>query len=178
MKKIAILFASVALLASCSSPKYSYYFDHYNYNSGKKQSPVDVAAKTEQSPLLINDQQLVADASTTPVSSVEKITVPAEEKKALENKIASMTKEQRNTLKKELKTELKKYIKAGKKDGNRDASVKAAKEWDEDLKMAAIFGSVGVILTILGGVNTIFWVLGVIAFVIAVVFFIKWLARQ
>jgi hypothetical protein len=49
---------------------------------------------------------------------------------------------------------------------------------DKDLKMAAIFGSVGLVLTFLGGVNSVFWVLGVIAIVIGVVFFIRWLSRQ
>ena len=36
MKKYLLLIASVLLLAACSSPKYAYYFDHYDYNSGKK----------------------------------------------------------------------------------------------------------------------------------------------
>src|SRR3989337_162878 len=36
MKKYVLLIASVLLLSACSTPKYAYYFDHYDYNSGKK----------------------------------------------------------------------------------------------------------------------------------------------
>jgi hypothetical protein len=179
MRNIIILFVSAVLFTACSSPKYSYYFDHYNYNSGKKQTTQDVTTTVQDqaNPLLLNDQALIADANTGKPAYVEKNPTVTVNQEAMEQKIASMTKSEKKEFKKELKTELKKIIKV-KKQGEREASVHASKEWDQDLKMAAIFGSVGVVLTILGGINTVFWVLGVVAFVIAVVFFIKWLARQ
>ncbi len=49
---------------------------------------------------------------------------------------------------------------------------------DHDLKLAIIFGAVGLTLTLFGGVNEVFWILGVIAFVVGVVFFVKWVVRQ
>ena len=49
---------------------------------------------------------------------------------------------------------------------------------DNDLKMALIFAVVAIVLSAFGGVNSIFWILGVIATVVAIVFFIKWLAEQ
>ena len=52
------------------------------------------------------------------------------------------------------------------------------KAMDHDLKMALIFGIVGIVLSALGGVNSIFWILGVISTVIAIVFLIKWIAEQ
>jgi hypothetical protein len=44
--------------------------------------------------------------------------------------------------------------------------------------MALIFGIVAIVLTAFAGVNAVFWILGVIAFVVAIVFFIQWLANQ
>jgi uncharacterized membrane protein len=180
MKNILLLLAGVLTLASCSSPKYAYHFDHYDYNSGKKQAvaknekPVS-AIEQQSSPIVLQNQALTADAtSTTPVMNTAKENNPVVNKKAITEKIASMSKAER----KDLKSNLKKYIKAVKKNPDQGADVNATKEWDHDLKMAAIFGAIGVVLTALGGVNTIFWVIGVVALVIGLVFLIKWLARQ
>ena len=49
---------------------------------------------------------------------------------------------------------------------------------DNDLKLAIIFGAVGLTLTLFGGINEAFWILGVISIVVGVVFLIKWLVRQ
>jgi hypothetical protein len=182
MKKLVMLIAFAVIFAACSSPKYSYYFDRYDYNSGKKLPAPTVTqntvSSTQQSPLLISDATFTADASNEIMpTSVEKNSTLVLDRKAMQEKISSLDKSQLHQLKKELKSELKKQIKGTKK-GESIKSAKASKVWDEDLKMAAIFGAIGVVLTILGGINTIFWVLGVIAFVIGVVFLIKWLARQ
>src|SRR5688572_302772 len=67
MKKIGSLIGLVLLVAACSSPKYTYHFDHYDYNSGKKKSlPADQQLATE-SPLHLNEETLVASASEEPV---------------------------------------------------------------------------------------------------------------
>jgi uncharacterized membrane protein len=180
MKNTLLLLAGIMILASCSTPKYAYHFDHYDYNSGKKQA----VAKNENavsviehqsSPIVLQEPSFTADAkSATPVVNEAKENNPVVDKKAVTEKIASMSKAER----KDLKSNLKKYIKAVKKNADQGAGVNATKEWDHDLKMAAIFGAIGVVLTALGGVNTIFWVVGVVALVIGVVFLIKWLARQ
>ncbi len=49
-------------------------------------------------------------------------------------------------------------------------------EWDEDLKLATIFGAVGITGLIIGG--NVFNIIGAIALVIGVVFFVKWIIRQ
>ena len=182
MKNLFLLIIAALFFAACSSPKYTYNFDYYDYNSGKKPSvaqqkvepaqtsPVEVA---EVSPLILEQQPVVADAGTTPVLENKK-TVVTPDAKAIAEKVASMSKSER----KELKKNLKEYIKSAKKNTSDGASVNASKQMDHDLKLAAIFGAVGLVLTLLGGINTVFWVLGVIALVIGVVFFIKWLARQ
>ena len=75
-----------------------------------------------------------------------------------------------------MKNEIKNVLKSKKKaEGNADKDVKAM---DYNLKMAIIFAAVAVTLSFFGGVNSVFWILSVVALVIGVVFFIKWLAEQ
>jgi hypothetical protein len=180
MKNILLLLAGVLILASCSSPKYAYNFDHYDYNSGKKQAVAKSeksvsATELQSSPIVLQDQSLTADAaSTTPAINAPTTGKPIMDQKAVAEKIASMSKAER----KDLKSDFKKYIKAVKKNPDHVANVKATKEWDHDLKMAAIFGIIGIVLTALYGVGPIFWILGVISLVVAVVFLVQWIARQ
>lgn len=47
---------------------------------------------------------------------------------------------------------------------------------DNDLKLAAIFGAVGIVALIISG--DVFYIIGGIALIIGVVFFVKWLVRQ
>ena len=65
-----------------------------------------------------------------------------------------------------------------KKSGESINSIAEKTAMDHDLKMALIFGIVGIVLSAFGGVNSIFWILGVISTVIAIVFLIKWIAEQ
>jgi hypothetical protein len=174
MKNVFYLIAGAFIFTACSAPKYAYHFDHYDYNSGRKQAKTETASATEtSSPLLIDETTLVADAAPlASVSSSELKTGNAVSNTSIK-KVADMSK----TEKKELKQVLKSYVKSIKK-GDIGKGTDATKAWDHDLKMAAIFGAVGVVLTALGGFNTVFWILGTIALVIGVVFLIKWLARQ
>ena len=180
MKKIILLMAGGLMIASCSTPKYAYHFDHYDYNSGKKhavaQTTTNTAEAAEVSPLIIPEQSMVASVATSPVPVSAKNITPADQK-AIAEKIASLSKAERKDLKKELKEEMKKMVKA-KKSGDNFETVKATKQWDHDLKMAAIFGAVGLVLSLFYGVSPVFWVLGVIALVVAIVFLIKWISRQ
>lgn len=178
MKNIITLIAGALIFTACSSPKYSYYFDHYDYNSGKKA----VALKTEipnagvaQSPLTITPEMM--SASTAPDPIITKEVTPSKDiesaKKELVEKWSNMTK----TEKKEFKQELKKYVKSIKQKDSGE-SVHAAKVWDHDLKMATIFGIVGAVLTSLYFASPVFYILGIAALVVAIVFLIKWLSRQ
>jgi len=180
MKKQLLLIATVLFAAACSSPKYAYQFDRYNYNSGKKTS---VAAQTEQSPLTLQPEALVASADNSVVVLAEEAPAAAPavseaDVKAFKEKYNSMSKAEKKALRQELKKEMKSYVKEQKKAGDNGASVNATKAMDHDLKLAAIFGAVGFVLLVLGGAASVFWVLGVISMVIGIVFFIKWLARQ
>jgi hypothetical protein len=189
MKKYLLLIASVLLLAACSSPKYAYYFDHYDYNSGKKKvaTPDTRLAQTmlpapEMSPLQINQDAATGSAETR-IKNVENIPVVveqkslAEQKALLEKKYSSLTKTEKKEFRKELKSEVKKIIKA-KKNGESISSITAKMQMDSDLKMALIFGIVAIVLSAFGGANAIFWILGTVAAVIALVFLIIWIGKQ
>ena len=174
MKHIVTMAVSVMLLASCAAPKYSYNFDYYDYNSGRKkaeaekivaQAPTETIAE-EASPLLITEESVVASAA-------EK--APAPVAKPAAKKYSDMSKSEKKELRKAVKTEIKNYLKNKKDDGQVSKETKAL---DYNLKMAIIFGAVALTLSFFGGVNSVFWIASVIALVIGVVFFIKWIAEQ
>lgn len=184
MKKYLLLIASVLLFAACSSPKYAYYFDHYDYNSGKKkiettdhQLAQTSVATPVLSPLYLDETAVTASAQNKikPVDYTQ--TLSKEKATLLEQKYKSLSKAEKKEFRKELKSEIKKMIKA-KKSGESFDSIAERTAMDHDLKMALIFGIVGIVLSAFGGVNSIFWILGVISTVIAIVFLIKWIAEQ
>jgi hypothetical protein len=174
MKKLLLLFVAGVLVAACSSPKYTYEFGKHDYNAGKrKHTPQEVTVLSDQSV-----ETAVASVEEAPVVTNE-VPVPAAatiSKETVKEVTKSLSKEERKELKKELRKEVKTYIKAVKKSDIK--SVNGTHAMDRHLKMAAIFGAVGLVLTLLGGVNSVFWILGVISLVIGVVFFIQWLSRQ
>jgi hypothetical protein len=191
MNKYLVLCICVLLLGACSSPKYAYYFDHYDYNSGKKKSavvpneadlaqielpaPVESPLKVDAEAMTASTEPSVQPVEAAPVAPAE---VDMEKQKALlAEKYSSLSKEEKKEFRKELKTVVKKAVKA-KKEGKSLDSIEETKAMDYDLKMALIFGVVGVVLSALGGVNSVFWVLGVISIVVAIVFLIKWIAEQ
>jgi len=177
MKKLLLLVIGALAAGACSSPKYTYHFDHYDYNSGKKQPKLITAGVSENiSPLIMSEESVVTTSASTVETPVAKPEEKADKQMILQ-KIRAMSQEDRARLKKDIKTELKKYTDL-KKSPVHVGSNTATKEWDRDLKLAAIFGAVGLVLSLFSGVNSVFWVLAVIALVIGVVFLIKWLARQ
>ena len=187
MKKYLLLLTSVLLLAACSSPKYAYYFDHYDYNSGKKKAAMptgevaqSVIGAPELSPLQLDAQAVNASAASK-IKPIDKPavlpTISAEQKALLQQKYSSLSREEKREFRKELKAEVKKMIKA-KKSGESITAMADAKAMDSDLKMALIFTIVAIVLGAFGGANSIFWILSVISIVVAIVFFIQWLARQ
>lgn len=180
MKRSLLYLLSLALLAACSAPKYTYNFDHYNYNAGKKKSAASNEALVMQTPETIKSEELVASTESVPVLFEEKTTEAtslAEAQNNLSKKYKEMSKAEKKEFRQDVKKSVKAYAKAMKK-GDHIAAEKAVQAMDNDLKLAIIFGAVGLTLTLFGGVNSVFWVLGVISFVVGVVFFIKWVVRQ
>jgi preprotein translocase subunit SecF len=177
MNRLLILAIVAIVLASCSAPKYTYNFDHYDYNAGKrKQAETAIIATpvTEEKP----DEEAVLTAST----SGEPVTLKSEVAKAKSNSPVSykdLSRAEKKEFRKELRNEFKKYVEAVKK-GEKISTVgqNPNGSLDPDVKMAIIFGAVGIVLFILGGVSEVFTILGAIALLVGVYFLIKWLIRQ
>ncbi|HMJ69955.1 MAG TPA: hypothetical protein VK508_13715 [Cyclobacteriaceae bacterium] len=175
MKIRVLTLACVTLCAACSAPKMAYKFNYHDYNAGRKVKDVKQEVASNPGPAPVVAEELVAmesvtETTTISIESVEKPVVIAPEKKTYED----MSKKERRELRREFKKEIKSIIK--KKDGVN--SVEATKALDKDLKLAAIFGAVGVVGLILGGASGAFWIIGGIAMLIGVVFFVRWLIRQ
>jgi hypothetical protein len=173
MRKYLLLFIAGTILYSCSTPKYTYYFDRQDYNAGKKQLTKDLVenngAIKEDMPIQLNPETLVA--STEKSAGILTETNTSDASKSYKE----MTKAERKEFRKDAKALVKTYIKA-KKSGDEIKAAEAAAAMDHDLKLAAIFGAVGIVALIIGG--DVFWVIGGIALIIGVVFFVLWLSRQ
>jgi len=170
MKTILSIFAAVLLLSACSSPKYTYYFDTYQ---SKPVAKSKVTVK-EESPLSINPEMLTASASEEPVIVETLPSVPQEtvlDKEALKSELKSMTRQEKRALRKELLSELRNGTsQVTVNDGVTTAD--GVQAMDSDLKWALIFGIISI------GLGIFSWVLGVIAFCVALFFLIRWLSRQ
>lgn len=175
MKHLVTLVVSVLVLASCSTPKYTYNFDYYDYNSGRKKAEAEkVVARAEAQPVIIEEPSpLLLPEESVVASAAEK--APAPVAKPAAKKYSDMSKSEKKEVRKALKTEVKKYLKNKKGEGSVGKETQAL---DYNLKMAIIFGAVALTLSFFGGVNSVFWIASVIALVIGVVFFIKWIAEQ
>jgi hypothetical protein len=136
MKNIILFVFGVLLLASCSAPKYSYFFDHYNYNSGKKQQKVteqDLAFSADKlnSPLHYDENALMAstDQKVFVTQPQAQTSSSVADQKEMQKKFSAMSRDEKKAFKKELKNEIKNVLKSKKKaEGNADKDVKA-KRW-------------------------------------------------
>jgi hypothetical protein len=174
--KIRVLALGVlAFCAACSTPKMAYKFDYHDYNAGRKAKDVKEEVASNPGPLPVAPETLVAmePVKEEPVASIESVEKPA--MVAPTKSYDDMSKRERREVVREFKKEIKKIIKKDKKDVT---ATKEAKAIDRDLKLAAIFGAVGVTGFLLAGVGYAFLVIGAVAFIIGVVFFVKWLIRQ
>lgn len=185
MKNISSLLISMLLLTSCSAPRFSYYFDHYDYGSGKKkidpekrlltlQQPVMNENIAAPSPLLIEKEAIEANAADNDAPAALKKPPVATDKTVFEKKYTALSKAEKKEFRQAMKTELKKAVKAKKNDDR----INDTKALDYNLKMAIIFGAIALTLSFFGGFNSVFWIASVIALVIGVVFFVKWIAEQ
>lgn len=176
MRNLLFLLALVTL-ASCSSPKYTYHFDKYDYSNGKSKnaakSEVDgVLRSAEVAPITASEQTLLASAAD------EVTYLPTEQVLLSDNtdrKFTVLTKEEKREIRKEAVKSIKEYVKAVKA-GDNDKANEMAKGMDSDLRWAAIFGAAGIVSLIIGG--DVFYIIGAVALIVGVVFFIKWLTRQ
>lgn len=167
MKKLLYLLV-LSVLASCSSNKYAAHFQNVKpyepVYSETKAAPVVTESTIRPA---IQPEELTASTQVVPV--VTESTPTVEVRKTY----IQMTKAERKELRQNLKAAIKASMKAKKASPEASQNVSAM---DKDLKLAAIFGAVGVVALIIGG--DVFWIIGGIAMIIGVVFFVKWLVRQ
>ena len=166
MKKILYV-TVVALLAACSSPRHTANFQKSDVNTGYH--PVKMAVSERVEPSKIQPDQLVASTSKT-------IMPLAEVKKEVRISYLKMSKAEQKEVRQQLKRQIKTIVKVQKKEMSVNSTQAAG--MDHDLKLAAIFGAVGVVGLLLGSAGQAFVIIGAIALLIGVVFFIKWLVRQ
>lgn len=174
MKFHQILLGIVVLLTACSSPKYAYHFDHYDYNSGKKEAIAEPSLS--ESPLKIQEETVLASIDKKVTYEVKKETTE-ENIKALASRYKSMSKDEQKEFRKELKKDLKSLVKKEKQNKKEVESVGATKAFDTALALAIVFGTAGIVFTILASVSNVFWILGAVAIVIGAFFFIQWVAN-
>jgi len=165
MKKLVYLFFSLSL-ASCSSHKYAAHFMRYdrteNYASERLSNQSTL-------PSAIAPETLTASLESKPIL-VENAKSQSTTKKSL----TRLTKQERKLVKAEIKKEIKQLT--NKKSTNAAKVLNTSGSWDQDLKMAAIFGVVGLVALIIG--TSLFNVIGAISLIIGAVFLVKWIIRQ
>jgi hypothetical protein len=173
MKIRLLSLACVALCAACSAPKMAYKFNYHDYNAGRKAKDVkqEVASNPGPAPVAADELIAMEPVKETPNASIETVETPVIVTPATRT-YEDLSKKERRELRREFRKEIKEIVE--KKDGVN--SVEATQAIDQDLKLAAIFGAVGLVALIIGG--QVFWIVGGIALIIGVVFFVKWLIRQ
>lgn len=172
MKKYLWVIVVMALGISCSSPNYTYHFDHYKYESKRAviQAPQAPSETQSHDPLFaIDEKTVVASAKEEAVYVTE--TAPSISKEEAIAVVKNMTKAE----KRELKREIKKYVTANKK-GDSEMGAEAAKALEHDVRLAAIFGAVGIVLIAIGG--SALYIIGAVSLLVGLYFFIRWLSRQ
>lgn len=178
MKKCLLIVISMLMLGACSSPKYAYNFDYHDYNSGKKvagsSTEVTPSAAAQQTnevyPVAVDQSTLVATSKPETFYPVEDKQEPTLRIEAALEKFNALSKEE----KKEFKSKIKSFIKENKKSDVVNAQAKAG--MGQDMKLAAIFGAVGIVLLIIGG--DVLTIIGAVALLIGLYFFIRWLIHQ
>jgi hypothetical protein len=177
MRKLLLYMLPLAILGACSTSKYTYHFDHYDYNSGRKNAHLSITDQ-DIDPFTLNESSLTASASADLfVNDNPSVSLDNGPRK---NDVVRTYQEMERKERKEIRQEVRKQLRQFANEQNetsRDAPEKVA-EMDNDLKLAIIFGAVGLTLSLFSGINAAFWVLGVIAIVVGVVFLIRWLVRQ
>lgn len=170
MKNILYVLVVAIFASACSSPKYTASFKSYdkqvNYQTATVAEPMISEPAINTQP-----EQLLASTSSAPAE------LEVASKEEVRKTYVQMTKPERKELRNHLRSEIKSYVKEQKKNLGVE-SAKATAAMDHDLKMAVIFGVIGLVLGGLITVNSIIGFIGFVAVIIALVFLIKWLVRQ
>jgi hypothetical protein len=124
----------------------------------------------EYAPVTIDQNTIVASSKSETYYVTEdkpKTTIGREEAVA---QLKSISREESR----DLKTKINAYIKDYKKSDVVSTQAKAG--MGQDVKLAAIFGAVGIVLLIIGG--DVLTIIGAVALLVGLYFFIRWLIHQ
>ncbi|MFM7850937.1 MAG: hypothetical protein ACKO96_03255 [Flammeovirgaceae bacterium] len=172
MKKILSLLCVAILFAACSTPKYAAHFPSSNVETGYHTTKLTASESQQTAPVPTHQgaETLTASVSAAP------LVLPADgTQKHVKEAYNQLSKPEKKKVRQLLKKEIKAIVKNSKKNTN-TATTHISGEMDHDLKLAAIFGAVGLVGLLIGG--NFFSVIGAIAMIIGLVFFVKWLIRQ
>jgi hypothetical protein len=175
MKKNLIVVLASVLLASCSAPKYAYKFDYHDYNAGRKEKQAAKEVASNPGPIAVQPEVLVAETDVTTSDKPADVQMTPSKPKAAP---LMMSKAERKEMVKNLKATVKK-MKDSRKSGDVVQTDQGTKVMDHDLKMSLVFLLIAILAGALYGVSP--WlagIVGTVAFIVAVYFFIVWLTKQ
>lgn len=175
MKKILFL-AIAGLISACSSSKYAAHFQYYKSNTGPESGRNEMKSG---GPVItpIQPENLVASASKETMLATEKApltTVALEEQ--VRKAYFQMNKVERKNLRKALKSVIRNNAAIRPTNSSANAGRQWYQGWDQDLKLAAVFGAIGTVALII--YVEPFFIIGAVALIIGLVFLIKWFVRQ
>jgi len=192
MNKVILLVAALWLCA-CSSPKYTYYFDHYStsplVNESKREIPgVAVSPLTLQKDAVLASAPYAAPVSTSAGNGNNRKDASAITSRSAKGAIASDAQVKSSTapLASIDRTKLRQAIKLARKNVraqraqglNHSFNDQATQKLDNEVIVAIAFGAVGITLALLGGLGAGFWISGVLLLGIGLYFFIDWLSKR
>jgi hypothetical protein len=180
MKQLLFV-ALVALMTACSASRYAANFHYYKPNP-ELAGGYGVIKTQKPAITPIEPEKLVASAGMESMPVLEKTPIPiaigtlagAEQ---VRKAYFQMNKAERKYVQNAVKSELKKQIQLKKNSKAAPARGRGWWQgWDQDLKLAAIFGAIGTVAFII--YVEPFWIIAAVALIIGLVFFIKWFVRQ
>jgi hypothetical protein len=159
----------LVLLSSCAREKASWSYQNEKLRKQSLEIENSISASTVNMEKPIETTNVVTEEiaaeTSAPVSASHKMAAPSKVKTTKDTKLSPVQKIVLKKLSKKLNPE------------NSEEFQKTT-QLDQNLKYALNFGAVGVILYILGALSSVFWVLGTIAIVVALVFLILWILEQ
>jgi TM2 domain-containing membrane protein YozV len=155
MKNILLTFLAVVALASCSAPKYAYYFDNHDYQAGKrkKQAPVNEVTRVTPEEIMQAVQAVSQGAEPIAIASAGKEFYPSMSTvKATDNTTPfKVSKKDKHDLKRQMKSAIKDYKKQ-----NHEGSQAAGGDKNQlvALLLAIFLGFLGIHRFYIGRVGT------------------------
>ncbi len=166
MKKNLLLIPFV-LFFSCSAPKFA------ANSTAKDNATVAGSSNGSSKQETAGESVLTASTKATPSLAIE------EARAEIKKNYLKLSKEERKEVRQLLKKEIKKMVKVQNSEKKEMAVTSTqARGLDHDLRLAAIFGAVGVVGLLLGSAGQFFTIIGAISLIIGTVFFVKWLLEQ